>query len=218
MGRFLPWVELGADWSHAESSRYILYGAAPKGAEFKSGKNLSEAVKAAVTYDNGGTGGIVHPTDDDFTQEMLLRHLAETNLQGARGMVSQGRELIDETQDLLAEVENDTRNEEDDRWLAITDTQDDLKRLDTSMGGLGEDLSTVSWTTHRSVGLTGNVSGAEVKAKKAVEFATRAHERIASYNDTRNEEDDRFLQIERNLGGLKNTTRFTFKAIRIEDA
>lgn len=154
----------------------------------------------------GNDSGFQHPADDAFTEEMLLGHVIETNLQCMQGLVDQVRKLIDETQNLLTQAENDTRDEEDERFAAITATQDDLQQLDTLMGGLGDDLVSLRTKTV-TTDENGDWSVIVERAQSATEIATRAHERVASHNDTRNEEDDRFVQIERKLGGLLGVSR-----------
>lgn len=146
---------------------------------------------------------IAHPPDEDFSREMLQRHLIDTNLRVEQGLVKRGRQLVDETQELLQGVNPPEEQRQREKFHGVvSDTQDDLQRLDELLGGVGEDLSSLGPET--IIGGSGNDTLRRVNesSEEAATVATTAHERVASYNETRNEENETFIAIERNLGGI----------------
>lgn len=269
----------------------------------------AESVKVRLRGDHGSSGeyaSFVHPSDDEFGRPMLERHLVETNLRGARGLVKRARTLVGETQELLGmgEYERETvirtvsamqdtiddirdtlgncdrdacqtvlghaekrvglardakRALEDGspgearqsleemngvieadigilegldgesaeralqlertlledtgeaslaaaQWQTLLLTERSLDRIDQLLGSVGEDLSSLD--TDTIVGGRGDDTLQRIteRSKEAAEVVARAQERVASHNETRNEENDRFVAIERNLTGLRRLT------------
>lgn len=168
---------------------------------FRVGPGDADEPVSDVGVQRRGSAGVVHPDEADFDREALRRHLAETDLRGAQGLVEEGRNHVEETLELLAGLENETRDEGGRRFEVVSETRDDLNRLDTVLGGLGEHLGTAIREDPDEDGIYSaeSVERVDTEATRAVEIAARALERVASHNDTRNRTDDRLLDVEGNL-------------------